>query len=164
MINQDLDRYIDGRYNDQLTWYSNRASHNKKWHLRYQVTIVALSAIITVTVALGISYPDSIAWRIVPLVASALVAALTGLQKIFRFHENWVEYRTTAEHLKKEQHYLAFRCGSYTTVASPGQLFVERVEALISRQNTTWSVGTTKSQQEGSGPDVDASPVQVEKG
>ena len=147
MTSQNLDEYSVDRYKDQLEWYSDKATTNKKWYHRYQIAIALLSGIITVTVALGMHDRDRIGWHIVSLISSAVVAALMGLQKAFRFHENWVEYRTTAEQLKKEGYYYEFRCGAYSTAEYADKLFVERVEALISRQNTLWTVGTLKSEE-----------------
>lgn len=149
MDSLDLEQYTVDRFQDQLTLYSENASKNKKWYHRYQVVIASLSALTTVTVALGMHDGDGSAWYIVSLVASAAVAALTGLQKALRFHENWVEYRTTAEQLKKERYHYEYRCGEYSTAESAGRLFVERVEALISRQHTLWTAGTLKRQEYG---------------
>ena len=149
MTSQNLEQYIAKRYQDQLEWYSNKATINKKWYHRYQVAVAALSGIITVTVALGMHYRDRIGWQIASLIGSAVAAALVGLQKAFRFHENWVEYRTTAEQLKKERYYHAFRCGDYSSAESADRLFVERVEALISKQNTHWTTGIINSQEHG---------------
>lgn len=149
MSSLDSDRYIGDRFDDQLQWYNNRAAISKKWYHGYQIAIATLSALITVTVALGMHEDDGTAWHIASLVSSAAVAALTGLQKAFRFHDNWVEYRTTAEQLKKERYYYEFRCGEYSTAESPERLFVERVEAMISRQHTLWTVGTLDRNEHG---------------
>ena len=139
-----FEQYIKNRYKDQLQWYSDSASANKKAYHVYQTAIGVLSAIVTVTIGVGLHYRDSIGWPIASLLGSATVALLTGLQKTFRFRENWVEYRTTAEDLKKERHYHRFRCGDYANHESPDQLFVERVEAAISQQNTRWNAATGK--------------------
>ena len=149
MTSLDLDQYIAERFKKQLKWYSDKAAFNKKWYQWYQIAITTLSALITVTVALGMQDNSSGGWHIASLLASATVAALAGLQKALRFHENWVEYRTTAEHLKKERSYYEFRCGEYATAESADRLFVERVEALISRQHSLWTVGTLNRQKLG---------------
>ena len=146
MDRSSFERYIKSRFEDQLQWYSKRASADKRAYQIYQTGIGVLSAIVTVTVGIGLHYRDNVAWPIASLIASATVALLTGLQKTFRFRENWVEYRTTAEDLKKERHYHILRCGDYARHESPDQLFVERVEAMISQQNTRWNVATLKSE------------------
>ena len=150
MASESLGQYFSERYQDQLKWYSDKSADNKKWYRRYQIAIAALSGIVTVTVALGMREQAAGGWHIASLIASAMVAALAGLQKAFRFHENWVEYRTTAEQLKKEGYYYEFRCGDYSAAESADRLFVERVESLISRQNTLWTARTLKPEEDGS--------------
>lgn len=145
----EFDKYIVDRFGDQLKWYSDKSSINKKWYHGYQIAIAILSALTTVTVALGMHESDGNAWHIVSLVASAAVATLAGLQKALRFHENWVEYRTTAEQLKKERYYYEFRCDEYSTAESADKLFVKRVEALISRQHTLWTLGALNRKERG---------------
>ena len=165
MSSLDFGQYTVDRFDDQLKWYSSKAAINKKWYRGYQIAIATLSALTTVTIALGMHESDGNAWHIASLVGSAAVAALAGLQKAFRFHENWVEYRTTAEQLKKERYYYEFRCGEYSTTESVDRLFVERVEALISRQHTLWTVGTLHRQEHGASggkptlPEETSSPV-----
>lgn len=145
----DFDQYFEKRYLSQLRWYSGKATRNKKWHYGYQIAISCLAAIVTITVALGLREGDQGRLHILSLAASAVLAVLPGLQKVFRFHENWVEYRTTAESLKKEEYYYRFRCGKYATAASAKRTFVERVEALISQQNTLWTTETKQAVEDG---------------
>ncbi|MYA09511.1 MAG: DUF4231 domain-containing protein [Holophagales bacterium] len=141
MTSSAFQQYLEDRYQNQVRWYRASAARSKRWHRRYQVGIVALSAVVTVTVALGLNGGSGTPWHVVSLTTSALVTVLATLQRTLRFHENWVEYRTTAEALQKEHYYHQFLCGEYGTAESPNQLFVERVEELISEQNTLWKAG-----------------------
>jgi len=149
MTSSGFEDYVKERYENQLEWYSKSATKNKKWYRRYQVGIAVLSAVVTVTVAIGMNDNADAVWHIASLITSASVTVLVTLQKTLRFHDNWVEYRTTAEDLKKERYYHDFLCGDYATAESPDTLFVERVEGLISQQNTQWSVGTAASRLHG---------------
>lgn len=146
MTSPSLEQYVEKRYQAQVRWYDGRASANKKAYQVYHTSIAILSAIITIAVGIGMHDRDRILWQIVSLTASAVVAVLAGLQRTFRFRDNWVDYRTTAEDLKKEEQYHRFLCGDYAASANPDRLFVERVEALISRQNTLWNTATLKVQ------------------
>ncbi|MYF39887.1 MAG: DUF4231 domain-containing protein [Rhodothermaceae bacterium] len=83
------------------------------------------------------------------LLLSALVTGLTGLQMLFRFHDNKIQFRTTAENLTKKKHYHENRCGQYTKSKYPDQLFIERAEALISSQESIWSKEATNLPQYG---------------
>ena len=67
-----------------------------------------------------------------------LVAIVASALKTFKFQENWINYRTTCETLKKEIHFYEAGIGEYANAEDKEVLFVERVENLISRENTLW--------------------------
>ena len=69
---------------------------------------------------------------------SAIVAILTAGLKTFKYQENWINYRTTCETLRKEKHFYDAGLGAYATAADTEAIFVDRVESLISRENTLW--------------------------
>ena len=65
--------------------------------------------------------------------------------KTFKFQENWVNCRTIAEALTKEKYYYDAGALEYATVKDKEQLFVQRVEALISTESASWmAIGTKK--------------------
>ena len=67
--------------------------------------------------------------------------------KTFKFQENWVNYRTIVEALTKEKYYYDAGALEYATVEDKEQLFVERVEALISTESVSqMSIGTKKKE------------------
>jgi hypothetical protein len=70
-------------------------------------------------------------------VISLIVAILVSSLKTFNFQENWVSYRTTAETLKKELIFFRAETGPYENVKDMKNLFVQRVESLISRRHTS---------------------------
>ena len=79
----------------------------------------------------------------VATIFSIVVAILAAALKAFKYQENWINYRTTCETLKKEWFYYEARIGDYSTAEDPQALFVERSEALISRENTMWTARKT---------------------
>ena len=82
---------------------------------------------------------DSTPWvKSLSLITSVLVAILATSLKTFKFEENWVNYRTTCETLKKEIHFFNAGLDEYKDSQDREGLFVRRVEALISRENTLW--------------------------
>ena len=138
-MDQDaFERYIEERYEDQRQWYSRKASFNKKRYYVFQTLIIVLSALTTLTIGLGIYLPELRWLRLLALAMTGSVTVLASLQKVFRFQENWTEYRNTAESLKKERHLHLARLDEYGKTESADKLFVARVEDLISRQNTAW--------------------------
>jgi hypothetical protein len=76
------------------------------------------------------------------------VAILATSLKTFKFEENWINYRTTCETLKKEIHFYHAGIGEYEDSEDKEALFIKRVEALISRENTLWLTTVEEKQKE----------------
>ena len=131
MKKEDFQKYLKERYEDQVNWYDKKAIGNQKVYRFYQTTLIFLSAVTPVLVAI-----KETRWS--AIVISVLVAIGITILKTFKFQENWINYRTTCETLKKEIYLYQARIGEYKTAKTPEDLFVERVESLISRENTIW--------------------------
>lgn len=100
--------------------------------------LILLSASTPVIIALA-QKTDSVPWlKTLSLISSVLVAILATSLKTFKFEENWINYRTTCETLKKEIHFYHAGIDEYEHCEDKEPLFVKRVEALISRENTLW--------------------------
>jgi hypothetical protein len=133
MSNEEFDRYVKERYKDQVNWYSRKADKNKMYYLLLQGTVIVLAAITPVIIALG---EQVASW--IGVLASSLVAIGTALLKAFKYQENWNNYRATCETLQREIHCYTAEIGEYGGSQDPQQLFVSRVESLISSENTVW--------------------------
>jgi hypothetical protein len=92
-----------------------------------------LSAVTPVLVAI---LPEVTRWPAV--LFSALVAIGVTSLKTFQYQENWINYRTTCETLRKEIHYYRAHLGDYRDAEDREAVFVEKIERLISRENTLW--------------------------
>ncbi len=135
MKKEDFQKYLKERYEDQINWYDKKSIWNQKMYRRFQGIVIVLSVITPVLVAQGIKETR---WPTV--VIAALVAIGTTMLKTFKYQENWINYRTTCETLRKEIHFYNAGVNFYKEIEDPEALFVERVEALISRENTMWLV------------------------
>ena len=132
MEEEEFEEYLKERYKHQVQWYDNTSTQNKRYYHWLQWTVIIISASVPALVA---SIPT---WKWITVTLSIILAIATAALKTFKFQENWVNYRTIAETLKKEKHYYDVEAGEYAAVEDKEQLFVERVEALISRENTLW--------------------------
>lgn len=141
MDKQTLTEYIESRYKDQIEWYGNRASKNKKLYVVFQWGVIVFSASLPVLIA---SVPDK--WQWCTVLISIVLAIGTAALKAFKFQENWINYRTVSETLKKEKYYYDAGLNDYADVADKEATFVERVESMISRANSLWV--TTHMQKE----------------
>ena len=140
MSDDDLNDYFKNRFKDQVDWYSKKAkSYKKKYHF-IQVLIIILSGVLPVMLWLHEKYSDIYPQLIIFLFVSPAIVILTSLQSHFKYHDLWVEYRTTAETLKKEEFFYQSRINDYDIDDRDARtkVFVHRVESLISRQNKTW--------------------------
>ena len=71
-------------------------------------------------------------------VGELVVVVLEGLQGLYQFQHNWINYRGTSEQLKREKYLWLAKAGPYASADHPDVLLAERIEALISREQTRW--------------------------
>lgn len=142
MENDYFKKYLEERYKDQTDWYDKKATFNQKVFKWLQWLIIISSALTPILILADI---ELLKWFAV--VAAMLIAISASAQKAFKYQENWINYRATCETLKKELYY--YNCGlqEYKNTNDKEALFVERVESLISRENTYW-VTTIKEKHE----------------
>jgi len=148
MDKEKFDRYLTDRYEDQINWYDRKSVWNQLWYKRLQWGLIVLSSITPILIAID-ALDDKMVWlAAIPLTTATLVAIFTATIKTFSFQENWLNYRTTCETLRKEKFLYDAGAGAYARVTDKEALFVERVESLISRENTLWLASNT-AQEEG---------------
>ena len=131
----DADEYLKQRVDDQISWYSTKATWNKHRFLALRTFELITALSLPVFAAWG-AVNEEFPLELVVAVAGFAVASAAGLLTLTKFQENWLQYRTTAESLKHHK----FR---FQTQAAPyyeGDLgkFVNNVETLISEENTIW--------------------------
>jgi uncharacterized integral membrane protein len=142
METEDFQNYLKERYEDQINWYDKKSMLNQKMYRFFQLSVIILAAITPVLVAIA---PETNRWPAV--IIAALVAIGTIILNTSKYQENWINYRTTAETLRKEIHFYRVGLGDYRDSEDREALFIERVESLISRENIMWS--TTQKPKEG---------------
>ncbi|MBN2131802.1 MAG: DUF4231 domain-containing protein [Sedimentisphaerales bacterium] len=145
METADFQRYLSERYEDQINWYDKKSIWNQKLYRYFQWSVIVLAAVTPVLVAIA---PDTNRWPAV--IVATLVAIGTGGLKTFKYQENWINYRTTCETLKKEIHFYRAGLGDYRESEDREALFIERVESLISRENTMWITAQRPKEKEDS--------------
>ena len=140
MTKEEFDAYLTDRYADQIDWYDRKARTNQRMYQWMQWVILILAAVTPVLVVFVRDKELPAGLHHLPAVTSAVVAILTAAMKTFKYQENWINYRTTCETLRKEKHFYDANLGDYQggSDEDKGAAFVERVESLISRENTVW--------------------------
>ena len=138
-MNQD--EYIKNRLDDQIRWYDGKSQWNQKKYKQLRVfEFVAAASIPFLTGYMTVNAPF-ISFTVGLL--GLIIAAITGVVTLYKFQENWVEYRTTCESLKHEKHLFLTKVEPYDG-DEPFPLFVQRVESLISKENTNWTQYMTR--------------------
>lgn len=142
----NADEYIQTRLDDQIAWYDRKSQHNQRWFKRLRMAEFSFAALIPFVAGFG---EFAHATLLVALlgVGIAIISASLGL---YQFEKHWIDYRTTCESLRKER--LLYLTGSEPYERSPPERFrllVQRVEGLVSKENTDWSqhLKTTAAEQ-----------------
>jgi ABC-type transport system involved in Fe-S cluster assembly fused permease/ATPase subunit len=132
----DKDKFEDfkkNRYQLELDWYNKRATKDREIFQILQFFVIIFSVLTPVLLALNEQLLE-----VTAILTSGTVSILTSLLAAFKFHENWINYRTAAESLRKELSYYKARIGEYEKSDDPEQLFVSKVEDLISAESNAW--------------------------
>ena len=136
----DEETYLKDRLGDQIRWYDSKSVQCQKkfkYHRIFQIVIAALLPVAAIVVAI-LNCECINAWF--PAVAGIWGAAVTisvSISALCKYQENWLEYRTTTETLKHEKNLYLAKAGPYSG-ENAFQLLVERVERLISTENSKW--------------------------
>ena len=125
----NIDEYIDQRLDAQIKWYSEKSSHAQKMYKRSQIIEIVLAS----SIPLLSGYTSNrIYISIIIGVFGAIIAIIESLSKLYKWHENWIQYRTTSEL------YLT-QSPPYTTGdATIENIFIKNIEDIISSENNQW--------------------------
>lgn len=129
------DEYLNDRLNDQIDWYDKKSQTNQKWFKKLRLLEIIAAAVIPFLAGIGPKIPF---YSGIIGCLGVIIAVSAGLSALYKYHENWIEYRTTSETLKHEKFLFQAKCSPYDNDEAFCKL-VQRVEGLISKENTQWS-------------------------
>jgi len=134
MINTE--EYFSQRLDDQINWFDKKSGFNKKAFM-YLRTVEIIAALIIPFLAGYVD--DGNAAKVVFIGSlSIIVAAIASILTLYKFQENWIEYRMVAESLKYEKFLFLANAGCYREDCSFAE-FVERIENILSKENAKWA-------------------------
>lgn len=125
--------YLHKRVDGQIAWYSKKSSRYKMYY--YSLQSLALVAAASIPVIVLSMTGD--ASRLLVAVIGAITAITTGVLSLFGYHDLWVNYRITAENLKREKYLYLTRTHPYEKPIADS-MFVAGVEALLAQEKTVW--------------------------
>jgi hypothetical protein len=129
------DEYITERVDGQIGWYDQKSQRAQRWFKRLRGLEIIAAAAIPLIAGFGGGSPSSV---VLVGVLGAIVVIITSLLGLNQFQENWIEYRTTCESLRHEKYFFLTNAEPYHEEGA-FDLFVQRIESLISKENSTWS-------------------------
>ena len=128
------EKYIEERLEAQINWYSEKATQAKRKFL-----LVSVANMVAATIIPFLSGLASDSWvRISVGMIGVISATFAGLLTLFKWQENWLQFRATSEALKHEKYMFLTGCAPYDT-ENRLRALVQRVESMISRENSNWS-------------------------
>lgn len=137
-----IDDYIRIRLDGQIDWYDKKAAEAQRWYKRFQVMELIVAAIIPLLSGYAVGCKPI---AVVIGIGGAIITLIEGICKLYRFHENWIEYRSTCELLRHEKYLYQMKAFPYCKEEGYDQLFVKNVEALISSESSRWKTNNVSS-------------------
>ena len=129
----DVKEYIKERLDPQIEWYSKKSKHCQKLYKTIQIIEIILAA----TIPLLSGYSD---------ILLISITILESIAKLNKYHEYWIQYRSTCEILKYQKHiYLTSSAPYNKEDESVDNLFVRNIEQIISSENNQWKSINTKT-------------------
>ncbi len=128
--------FIEQRVDDQINWYETKSAWNQRCFKRLRILEMICAASIPFVVTYIVDESNTL--RVIAGVLGIVVAVISGVIGLYRFQENWEQYRTTSESLKHEKFLYLTNADPYDQDES-FPLFVQRIERLISKENSSWS-------------------------
>jgi len=134
--------YMTDRLDDQIGWYSDQAGRCQKKYKSHRVAQIILAATLPVVATIGYLNIWSWVMECFPVIASTIGASISvsvSISTLCKYHEHWIQYRTTAESLKHQKYLYLTKTAPYHEDDRFPRL-VTNVESLISKENTQWNI------------------------
>ncbi len=132
----DIKEYLDERVDDQIKWYSNKSQKAQKTYKCIQTIEIILAAIIPLLSGYTTVHIS------IPIIIGAfgiVITILESLAKLNKYHENWIQYRSTCELLKYQKYLFLTHSAPYNNENETVEnLFVRNIEQIISSENNQW--------------------------
>lgn len=145
-MSENFQEFYEDFYQDQFDWYDDKAANNKKYYRAMKAVEIALAAALPIVATLFAGTSEPI-WRWAIIAFAALLIIVEALEWNLNYQKKWMNYRTTAEGLRREEYMYKMGTGEYDGADDPERLFAERVLALTSRENRYWELTTRKAQE-----------------
>ena len=132
----DIDEYLKSRVDDQIKWYDEKSKNAQKYYKAYQIIEIILAA--SIPILAGYTNTHT-AIAVCVGIAGAFIAIIESVTKLYRFHENWIQYRSTCELLRYQKYLFITHSAPYNPdTETIENIFVRNIENMISSENNQW--------------------------
>lgn len=142
-------KFLRDEFPKAVSFYDKGAVKSKRWYRSLSIYLILASAALTLWIALA-TPDDPIRWIRATLAASIGIA--TALLSHLKCHENWLSYRASWDALERERRLYEAGAGEYKGAADRDTLFVERVEAVRTREGADFYSRHTKGEEQARKP------------
>ncbi|UUU42020.1 DUF4231 domain-containing protein [Streptomyces sp. NBC_00162] len=127
------ERYVDTRLSQYQKWYDRKAVKMKAMHLRMRTVSVVGGAMVPVLVNIDLPFA-----RLTATALSLVVVGSVSLESVYRYREQWKNYRSTEQLLGHEKVYFQSGVGPYLGLSESESFttLVARVEKAIASENS----------------------------
>lgn len=129
--------YVEKRVSEQKEYFSTVARKNKKYY--YSISLIKIILTTFVAVLSSILSRGAIGLIIISIIA-ALTVILDSVIILFKFNENWINYRTINEEIKREEVFYRYNSGKYFGLSENERenLFIQNIEGIIQNATEKW--------------------------
>jgi hypothetical protein len=122
------------RLEEQIKWYDAKSIHNRKVYKQIKVIEILAAALIPFVAPLKFPHATTLTGAL-----GVLITVLEGMVHLNQYQRNWINYRSTCEALRHEKYIYLGNGGPYAGVNEARALLAERIESLISQEETKWA-------------------------
>lgn len=132
----DTNEYLHDRLEQQIRWYSEKSGSAQQIYKRLKIGEFLLSAAIPL---ISLILWDCIYARYIMSGIGSILSVLAYVHGLYKWHDHWIMYRSTAEALKREKYLYLAKAGPYVS-PDADRLLVTRCEQILSQENALWAV------------------------
>ena len=151
------EEYVAERLNPEIDYYNKNAGKAKQRYLQMRAITVIGGALVPVLVNVNLPYINILTTAI-----SLVVVLFVSLETVYRYREQWTNYRSAEQNLRNEYFLFTSKSGGYAELDEPVAftLFVNRIEEAIDAESaSTLRVMTTITESKSVAP----TPTQKQK-
>ncbi len=150
----DENNYLEERVEGQRKWHSDKASLNKNRYQMVELITIVAGATIPVINVIDFEFISEPSIRFLSALIGSIIVVAAGIGKLFKFQENWINYRTVSETLKREQEFYRYEVADYDGQRGKQRLkmLVQRVENILASATEQYMAVHKASQEQAAQP------------